>query len=208
MTPFAPLARRRPRAHREGLGRPGPGGLIRGCLIFTLRALCIKAFASGRRGASTGAFTDDTPSADRAQGRGPAPPDPAGRPDGHSPGLARRTSGRDSGRAAAAWAEARGPVPEGSEGRRAPRAVVPGAQLGQRWGTLVCRPCPSAGLIYSRVCPSLMFAQREEERGRASRVPPHRAGPAPRPSWQSPRPRRGSAPPFVRACVRPAVCLF
>lgn len=76
---------------------------------------------------------------------------------------------------------------------------------GEPWGTLVCRPCPSAGLIYSRICPSLMFAQREEEEwGRASRVPPHWAGPAPRPSWQSPRPRSTAC--FVRAFARLFVC--
>lgn len=89
-----------------------------------------------------------------------------------------------------------------------PATALPGAQPGERWGALVCRP--SAGLIYSRVCPSLMFAQREEEeRGRASRVPPHWPGP-PRA-----RPGRASAPAarlgpcsFVRACVRSVVCLF
>lgn len=54
-----------------------------------------------------------------------------------------------------------------------------------------------------------MFAQREEEeRGRASRVPPHWAGPAPRPSRQSPRPRSAARPLLVRACVRSLGCLF
>lgn len=99
----------------------------------------------------------------------------------------------------------------GSEGWRAapeppgaavPAAAAPGAQPGQRWDALVCRPRPSAGLIYSRVCPSLMFAQREEqERGRASRVPQHRAGPAP-------AARLGLACLLVRAFSRLFVCLF
>lgn len=88
-----------------------------------------------------------------------------------------------------------------------PATALPGAQPGERWGALVCRP--SAGLIYSRVCPSLMFAQREEEeRGRASRVPPHWAGPAPRPSRQSLRPRSAARPLLVRSCVRALGCLF
>lgn len=89
-----------------------------------------------------------------------------------------------------------------------PATALPGAQPAERWGAHVCRP--SAGLIYSRVCPSLMFAQREEEE-RAGRAAFLRTGPGP------PRARPGRAPApaarlgpcsCVRACVRSVVCLF
>lgn len=97
--------------------------------------------------------------------------------------------------------EAQCPGPVGSEDGSAARPLrgraPPHHAVRTRAGAgaaVVCRPCPCGGidlqpLAHSCVCLSLMFARREEkeERGRAaaaSRVPPHRAWPAPR----SPRP--------------------
>lgn len=223
MTPFAPLARRRPRALREGRGRLGPGGLIRGCLIFTLRALCIKAFASGRRGASTGAFTGDTSSADRARGRGPAPPGPADRLDGGGPGLARRISGRDSGRSAAAGAvlgprqgapsrwdrrvgEQHPCRPRSSRARhRSARCAAVGA-LGR-----TCLPAVSFGgidlqprLPFVNVCPAGGGGAGPGE-PRSSALGRARSAPV---LAEPPPPQHGSAPACLFVCARLFVCLF
>lgn len=133
--------------------RPGPRCLIRACLIFTRRGLCINAFASGRRRASTGGFAADPPS---------APPRHAARPDaaGTAAGTAPRTVGGDSGRSAAAGAvlapRQGAPARWDSEGGEQPPArscpaAAAGAQPSGRWEPrLFAGRVLAAGLIYSR----------------------------------------------------------
>lgn len=204
MPPFAPLARR-PRARREGRGRPGPGGLIRGCLIFTLRALCIKAFASGGGGHRPGLQRRHSERG-QARGRRASPADPAELPGGDGPGLARRPSGRDSG--SGAGAEGKGSGGERAAGSAVPGTAAPGAQLGS-----ACLPAASFGgidlqprLPFVNVCPA-------GGGGAGPRVPPHRAGPAPQrarpgPAEPPPRPRSAARPPPAPSCALSAVCLF
>lgn len=142
--------------------RPGPHCLIRACLIFTRRGLCINAFASGRRRASTGGFAADPPSAARAPGERPCPSPPCGPPgrrgDGRGDGSAHRGRRQRPFRGCrrGAGAEARWPGPVGSEGGEQPPArscpaAAAGAQPSGRWEPrLFAGRVLAAGLIYSR----------------------------------------------------------